>query len=460
MKDRKDPGIRRGLKKDWISTLCLSGAALLFLASFVFSGLLSAAGFVSNLQEDTGSVEYDFIPENDEKVYSRRIASLIEEELDILEDESLVGYLEIISRQIIDRNNLRDLIGDWEWSFKILDSSDVNAFAALGGQVYLCRGLVEMAESESELAAILSFELGHIMARHVYRHLYERLIRQTDFSSGEKLTGEEGWEKLTSLFMAEEGISAFFSNIRYNSLQVEKADELVLLYNYNAEFNPQAFLTLLERLERRERPQTDWLKRNPLNQRRKRKISASLKLLPSLTSPLTHTRFHEFKARLDSHSRPSPYEREGQSVSDQEILLDVTVMGDMDWTDTGIEVHESQEIAFSAFGTVYLQEGNIKAYCGPEGYDLRTRQQPFTDRNIGALIGKVVILLAIEIDEGSGREIRHEIRETFYIGSENRIRMPMSGELYLGINENLVGDNTGAFSVSIVYSPIRFFPFL
>ena len=460
MADKKDSVVQRRMKNNWIPALCRLGIALLFVACFTFSGLLSAARVVSNLQTDTGSVEFDFIPEDDEKVYSRRIASLIEEESDVLEDESLNGYLERIGEQIIDRNNLRDLIGDWEWSFKILDSSDVNAFAALGGQVYLCRGLVEMAESESELAAILSFELGHIMARHIYRHLYEQLIRQTDFSSGEKLTGEEGWEKLTALFMAEEGISAFFSDIRYNSLQVERADELVLLYNYNAEFNPQAFLTLLERLERRERPQPDWLKRNSLSQRRKRKISSSLKLLPSLTSPLTHTRFYEFKARLDSHSRPSFYERERQPGSDQEILLDVTVMGDTDWTDTGVEVYEGQEVAFSAFGTVYLQEGNIKAYCGPEGYDLRTRQQPFTDGNIGALIGKVVILLAIEIDEGSGREIRHEIREKFFIGSENRIRMPMSGELYLGINENLVGDNTGAFSVSIVYSPIRFFPFL
>jgi len=405
-------------------------------------------------------VEYDFIPESDERAYAERIASEIEKESVILKDEALNDFLERIGRQIIERNNLQELVGDWEWSFKIIDSPDVNAFVALGGQVYLNRGLIKATESESELAAILSFELGHIIARHVHQHIYERLVRQTGFSSDEMLTGEEGWERLSSLFKAEGGVLAFFSNLRHTSLQVEKADEVALLNNYNAEFNPQAFLALVDRLGTRERSLSRWLRRNPWNQRRKRKISSSLRLLPSLTSPLTHTRFREFKARLESFTRPFLREEERQSVSDQDILLDVTIMGDRDWTDTRIEVKEGQEISFSAFGTIYLQKGNIGAYCGPDGYDLKTRQQPFADRNIGALIGKVAILLSIEIDEGSGREIRHEIREKFYIGSDNKIRMPMSGQLYLGINEDLVGDNEGAFSVSIVYLPIRLFPSL
>jgi hypothetical protein len=412
------------------------------------------------LQEEPREIEFDFISVRDETIYSRRIASEVEREAVIITDESLNDYLDRIGRQIIEKNNLQEIVGDWEWSFRIIDSSDVNAFAALGGQVYLSRGLIEATESESELAAVLSFELGHIMARHIYQHVYERLVRQMDFSADEKLTGEEGWEKLSDIFMSEGGVFSFFSNHRHTSLQVEKADELALLNNYNAEFNPQAFLTLLSRLGRRERDLPRWLNRNSWNQRRRRDISSRLSSLPSLTSPLAQTRFREFKARLGSFRRSFFREEVRHPVSEQEALLDVTVMGDKDWTDTGIEVQEGQEISFSAFGTVYLQRGNIKAYCGPDGYDLRTRQQPFADQNIGALIGKVSILLSIEIDEGSGREIRHEIKEKFFIGSDDEVRMPMSGQLYLGINEDLVADNEGAFSVSIIYLQIRLFPSL
>ena len=439
----------------------LSRIALIciILACFSLSGSSSAGRLGWSLQQERDTVHIDFISASDERSYARKIASEIEEETDILQDESLDDYLRVIGQRIIERNNLRELIGDWDWSFKIIDSSDVNAFAALGGQIYLSRGLIETVDSESELAAILSFEFGHIIARHVHQHIFEGLIRQMDFSSEEKLAGDQGWELISGLFVSEGGAYAFFSNLRYTSLQVEEADELALLNNYNAEFNPQAFLTLLDRLGRRERPLPRWLRRNPWNQRRSRKISSSIRLLPSLTSPLTHTRFREFKTRLESLRQSSSRGATRQPVSDQELMLDVTVMGDQEWTDTGIEVHEGQEVSFSAFGTVYLQEGNIKAYCGPDGYDLQTRQQPFTDKNIGALIGKVSILLSIEFDEGSGREILHEIKEKFFIGSNSEVRMPISGKLFLGINENLVGDNTGAFSVSVVYFPVRFFPF-
>jgi Zn-dependent protease with chaperone function len=461
MRDRKQTEIQTRVKRSGIPLMYCAMFILPFFFAFLWLFIPSSVGgSVVSPQDDAGAVEFDFIPERDEMIYAERIASEIEKESVILEDESLNDYLERIGMRIVERNNLQRLAGDWEWSFRIIDSSDMNAFAALGGQVYLNRGLIETAESESELAAILSFELGHILSRHVHQHIYQRLVRRTGFSSDDLLTGEEGWEKLSSLFMAEGGVFAFFSSLGHTSLQVEKADELALLNNFNAEFNPQAFLTLFDRLGRRERPFPRWLRRNPWSQRRKRKISASLRLLPSVTSPLAHARFREFKARLKSSTRSFSREEERQPASDQDIFLDITIMGDRDWIDTGIEVQEGQEISFSAFGTVYLQKGNIRAYCGPDGYDLKTRQQPFVDRNIGALIGKVAILLSIEVDEGSGRETRHEIRENFFIGPDITIRMPMSGQLYLGINENLVEDNEGAFSVSIVYLAVKLFPSL
>jgi len=127
----------------------------------------------------------------------------------------------------------------------------------------------------------------------------------------------------------------------------------------------------------------------------------------------------------------------------------ITVLGSVDWTDTGLEVKEDQEIYFSAERQISLQRGNPMAWCGPDGMDRKTMQQPISDKNIGALIGKVVWLISIEIDEETGEQIRHEIIEKLYIGSANQVRMPISGRLFLGINENVVGDNSGEFEVII-----------
>jgi hypothetical protein len=108
-------------------------------------------------------------------------------------------------------------------------------------------------------------------------------------------------------------------------------------------------------------------------------------------------------------------------------------------------------MVFEASGVISLQKGNPMAYCGPDGYNLRTVQQPLRDKNIGALIGRVVFLVSVEVDEETGEETRNEIIEEFYIGEEIRMKMPLSGRLFLGINENVVGDNSGEYKV-LVYS--------
>jgi len=138
----------------------------------------------------------------------------------------------------------------------------------------------------------------------------------------------------------------------------------------------------------------------------------------------------------------------------------LAVPGNVSWTDTGYEVLQGEEIQFRAAGGISLQQGNPMAYCGPGGYELRTLQQPLPDNNIGALIGKVVLLISIEIDEETGEETRNEIIKLFYIGSNQRIVMPIDGRLFLGINEDLVPDNSGRYSVefSLVREKTNLFP--
>lgn len=142
-------------------------------------------------------------------------------------------------------------------------------------------------------------------------------------------------------------------------------------------------------------------------------------------------------------------EEEKDENQRKEEFLRVSVLADRDWTDTGLDVKEGQEIYFTATGGISLQKGNPMAYCGPDGYNIKTVQQPLPDSNIGSLIGKVVQLVSVEIDEETGEEIRNEIVETFCIGAEGRITMPIEGRLFLGINENIVGDNSGEFKVII-----------
>jgi hypothetical protein len=131
----------------------------------------------------------------------------------------------------------------------------------------------------------------------------------------------------------------------------------------------------------------------------------------------------------------------------------VVVSGNSAWTDTGIDVLQGQTVEFSAEGLISLQKGNPQADCGPEGYDLRTVQQPLADCNLGALIGKVVIAVTVIKDKKTGQEKNEEAAELFPVGARGRVEMPVKGRLFLGVNEQVVGDNAGEFTVTIVTDP-------
>lgn len=58
---------------------------------------------------------------------------------------------------------------DLEYTFTVIDSSDINAFAIPGGYVYVNRGLLAYLDSEAQLAGVLSHEIAHVTERHASR---------------------------------------------------------------------------------------------------------------------------------------------------------------------------------------------------------------------------------------------------------------------------------------------------
>jgi len=128
----------------------------------------------------------------------------------------------------------------------------------------------------------------------------------------------------------------------------------------------------------------------------------------------------------------------------------ILVRANVEWTDTGYDVFQGQVVQFTADrnSRISLQAGNPVAWCGPDGKDMNTVEQPIKGKNFGALIGRVTRLVSIEEDEESGEEIRNELVRNFYIGSGTSVTMPIDGRLYLGINELVFPDNTGFFRVT------------
>ena len=150
----------------------------------------------------------------------------------------------------------------------------------------------------------------------------------------------------------------------------------------------------------------------------------------------------------------TPPQITGQALPAPPAEKTVVVPAAGGWLDTGIDVAPGEEILFSATGEINLQKGNPGAVCGPGGLDLVTVEQPVPNANLGALIGRIVQLVASRVDEDSGMEVRDEIFVLFPVGPEGAVSVPFKGRLYLGVNENVLKDNEGEFSVLITRRPI------
>jgi hypothetical protein len=113
---------------------------------------------------------------------------------------------------------------------------------------------------------------------------------------------------------------------------------------------------------------------------------------------------------------------------------DVSVSAAERWTDTGISVRAGQTIYISANGKVRWGPGRQDGPAG-ERNSPRNDARPIPSRPAAALIGRI----------GDGDNY-------FFIGDEgDAIRLRDSGRLYLGINDDYLQDNSGAFRVTVYY---------
>lgn len=80
----------------------------------------------------------------------------------LVKDDTLQQYVNVVGRWVAQQSNRKDL----PWKFGVIESEDINAFAAPGGYVFLTKGLYRRLNNESELAGVLAHEIAHVSKKH------------------------------------------------------------------------------------------------------------------------------------------------------------------------------------------------------------------------------------------------------------------------------------------------------
>src|SRR5688572_8660684 len=110
----------------------------------------------------TGKRELSFMSEAQEISVGREADAQVRQEMGLYEDDDLQRYVQEIGMRLAQRSQRPNL----PWSFAVLDSPAVNAFALPGGFIYITRGILPYLDNEAQLVGVLGHEIGHVTARH------------------------------------------------------------------------------------------------------------------------------------------------------------------------------------------------------------------------------------------------------------------------------------------------------
>ena len=206
---------------------------LIFIPLLVITSVLSGCAVIPVSDEELDAMGAD--------VYKNMI-----DQYGVYRDTKLDSYVQSIGKRV-------EASSDYSGkpiTFTVLDTPMVNAFSVPGGYVFVTRGLIARANSESELAYVVGHEIGHLTARHAAQRISQ--LRTSGFFSsilGYYVAGQTKDAQLANLAASVVDFSSALVILNYGRDQELQADRLGLSYSYAAGYNPMDGAQFLKTLE-------------------------------------------------------------------------------------------------------------------------------------------------------------------------------------------------------------------
>jgi Zn-dependent protease with chaperone function len=190
-----------------------------------------------------------FSVEQDQEI-GRQSAAKAEQQLPILVDRSTGRYITAIAKRLA----AVAPGAAYPYQFKVVNASDINAFALPGGYLYLNRGLIEAAGSEGMLAGVMAHEMAHVALRHGTNQASKAYLGQTGLGilGGLIAKDKRSTEKTVSA-IGGFGLNTLF--LKFSRTAEEQADVVGAQMLAKAGYDPMdmvAFFQMLEGTKKRE----------------------------------------------------------------------------------------------------------------------------------------------------------------------------------------------------------------
>jgi predicted Zn-dependent protease len=251
-----------------------------------------------------GKKSFILISTNQEVSIGQEMDRQLRQTETILDDPLWQNYINELGQKIVavsDRSQL-------PFHFAVIESDQINAFAAPGGFVYFYTGLIREMDQEAELAAVMAHEISHVVGRHSVKRLQSVL----GLAIVMELALGEGSDRTKDLAGAALGIMMS----GYSRSQEKEADNFGTLYMTGAGWHPDGMVAMFNKLkELSGHKQTDFFEMlastHPDTDDRIATTQAQIAGLTGLSGGLKmdDTRFREMKKRLPppkTTDKPNP----------------------------------------------------------------------------------------------------------------------------------------------------------
>jgi predicted Zn-dependent protease len=231
-------------------------------------GVLCAGGLIAACSENPTTGRAQLVLVSDEMLAAMAAASW-QEALATMPraDGAAQATLERVGAQVVDAAGRA---GE-PWEFVVFDRPEVNAFVLPGGKVGFFKGLMDFADDEAEIAAVMGHEIGHVQARHAAERMSQTMLVQLGVGAAQIALADNLGE------YADEAAAALGAGVLYGVIlpysrrHELEADALSVSLMAGAGFDPAAVLDFWERMVARnaDRAQPmEWMSTHPADGRR------------------------------------------------------------------------------------------------------------------------------------------------------------------------------------------------
>ena len=211
-----------------------SRVVALLLPLFVGTALLT--GCTEN--PATGGSDFGLLSVAQQRQLGAESDAQIVAQFGLYDDPELQAWVDEIGRDLLQYSN----DDRFDYTFRILDTEVINAFALPGGYIYVTRGLLAYLNNEAQLAVVLGHEIGHVAANHSVKQYTNQVLASVGLAVG----GAVFEDLRPVLGAAQSGLQLLF--LKYGRDDETQSDTLGVMYaskaGYEAAEGAEFFVTL------------------------------------------------------------------------------------------------------------------------------------------------------------------------------------------------------------------------